>query len=154
MRAPLRGHQKMNEERAGGAYRSTDHLHNFQVSVFLHSPILEQLHPLDNDRMSGYTSIVRFPLFGAIKRGNIRRFTPTANVCYDALERVQKRQWALQTEVHTTTLNMLFRNKSSVILRSSRVIPAWWMPMPAAESSVTVMVVKWVCTARKDGLTL
>ena len=154
MRSTLHGDQKLGEERADNTHCSTDHLHDFQISVFLQSPVPEQFHPLYDDRVSSCISSVNSAVSGVIRGSNTRRFTPTANVCYDALERVQKRQWALQTEVHTTTLNMLFRNKSSVILRSSRVIPAWWMPMPAAESSVTVMVVKWVCTARKDGLTL
>ena len=59
----------------------------------------------------------------------------------------------LRTDVHTTTFNFLFKNRSSVARRSSRVIPAWWMPIPAEESSIKIIVKGCVCIVRANRLT-
>jgi len=83
-----------SERRDGGTtHRPADHLHNFQVCIFLHSPILEQLHTLDNDRVSGFTSVLSLAVGSAMNRNNPRRFTPTANVCREPLERAQEGRW-------------------------------------------------------------
>jgi len=76
-------------KRGRRTHRSADHLHNFQVCIFRHTPVPEQLHTLDNDRVSGFASVVSFTVYGTIRGSNARRFTPTANVCLDALEQVQ-----------------------------------------------------------------
>ena len=89
LRTALRRGEKHGERGANDAHRSTNHLHNFQVSVFLYNPIPEQLDTLDDDCVGGCTLELALPGLN-IEGGNTRRFTPTANVCSSNLERGQK----------------------------------------------------------------
>ena len=100
LRSTLHGDQKLGEERVDNTHCSTDHLHDFQISVFLHSPVPKQLHPLYDDRVSSCISNVNSAVSGVIGGSNTRRFTPTANVWRDVSEQAQNHGGTTNRRAH------------------------------------------------------